>query len=79
MATLAGGWPMICPRCESKTKVTHSRDGGEVTRRRVCTSCGHRFKTRERSEESQLGLDAKFRRMARDLIEQAEAITSTRK
>jgi len=53
---------MICPKCSSTTRVTHTKDGGEVIRRRRCTSCGHKFKTRERSEDAQLGVDAKARR-----------------
>ena len=42
---------MRCPQCGSeKTKIikTHPRENGAtVTRRRVCYSCGHRFRTRE--------------------------------
>lgn len=46
---------MRCPVCQSgQTKVLDSRDGpdGEIRRRRICTTCGHRFTTRERIDES---------------------------
>ena len=47
---------MRCPRCDSlKTKVVDSRegvDGRSVRRRRECESCGFRYTTFERIEES---------------------------
>ncbi len=46
---------MDCPLCEAASKVLESRsaDGGAaVRRRRQCSSCGHRFTTRERYEQS---------------------------
>ncbi|TPV92331.1 MAG: transcriptional repressor NrdR [Myxococcales bacterium FL481] len=46
---------MRCPVCQSgQTKVLDSRDGpdGEIRRRRSCSTCGHRFTTRERIDES---------------------------
>ena len=46
---------MICPLCESQSRVLESRaaeSGAAVRRRRECTSCGHRFTTRERYEQS---------------------------
>ena len=45
---------MICPLCESQSRVLESRtaeSGSAVRRRRECTSCGHRFTTRERCEK----------------------------
>lgn len=43
---------MLCPKCNSETKVINSRVGGpngEVRRRRECTNaaCKHRFTTLE--------------------------------
>ncbi len=46
---------MLCPVCHSAShRVLDSREGrdGEIRRRRICESCGHRFTTRERIEES---------------------------
>ena len=46
---------MICPLCESHSRVLESRaagSGSAVRRRRECGSCGHRFTTRERYEQS---------------------------
>jgi transcriptional repressor NrdR len=47
---------MRCPTCKElgKDKVIDSRlteSGSAVRRRRVCTSCGRRFTTKERAEE----------------------------
>jgi transcriptional repressor NrdR len=44
---------MICPRCQSPTRVLESRpaDAGAATRRRrECAACGHRFTTFERRD-----------------------------
>ncbi|MBR5877914.1 MAG: hypothetical protein IKY91_00070 [Akkermansia sp.] len=40
---------MLCPECKKKAIVIDSRKcpTGEVYRRRVCKSCGHRFSTLE--------------------------------
>lgn len=47
---------MRCPVCNSdSTKVLDSRDGPgstSIRRRRSCQTCGHRFTTRERIEET---------------------------
>ena len=46
---------MNCPLCQASTRVLESRsaDGGTaVRRRRECSSCGHRFTTREGCERS---------------------------
>jgi transcriptional repressor NrdR len=46
---------MRCPRCESASRVLESRsaeNGASVRRRRECSSCGHRFTTYERSEQT---------------------------
>jgi transcriptional repressor NrdR len=46
---------VICPLCESQSRVLESRSaesGSAVRRRRECTSCGHRFTTRERYEQA---------------------------
>ena len=66
---------MRCPRCQSKTRVTHTdaNHEGEVIRRRVCT-CGHRFHTTERSDEAQLGIDAQVRRVLREAAEAMDEI-----
>jgi transcriptional repressor NrdR len=49
---------MRCPFCEQRdSKVTDTRladDGATVRRRRECTTCGRRFTSRERPEESRL-------------------------
>jgi transcriptional repressor NrdR len=44
---------MVCPACQSPTRVLESRRaeaGGAVRRRRECPSCGRRFTTYERRE-----------------------------
>ena len=44
---------MVCPGCQSPTRVLESRrapNGGSVRRRRECSRCGHRFTTLERRE-----------------------------
>ena len=44
---------MVCPGCQSPTRVLESRrapNGGSVRRRRECSRCGHRFTTFERRE-----------------------------
>jgi transcriptional repressor NrdR len=44
-----------CPLCESTSRVLESRGseaGAAVRRRRQCSSCGHRFTTYERYEQS---------------------------
>ena len=39
---------MLCPKCERRTEVYDSRPAQGTTRRgRVCTGCGHRFRTIE--------------------------------
>ncbi len=39
---------MLCPKCERRTEVYDSRQARGTTRRgRVCTGCGHRFRTIE--------------------------------
>ena len=45
---------MECPVCAGRnTKVVDSRDSRDgVRRRRVCNTCGHRFTTRERIDET---------------------------
>jgi transcriptional repressor NrdR len=48
---------MVCPGCQSPTRVLESRrapDGGTVRRRRECSRCGHRFTTFERREPQPL-------------------------
>lgn len=49
---------MRCPKCNfSETKVIDSRqtdDGFKIRRRRECTSCGYRFTTYEKLEETQI-------------------------
>ena len=50
---------MNCPECDHPTRVLESRraDAGAATRRRrVCTSCGHRFTTFERRERPPLAV-----------------------
>lgn len=47
---------MVCPGCQSPTRVLESRrapDGG-TRRRRECSRCGHRFTTFERREPEPL-------------------------
>ena len=44
-----------CPLCESTSRVLESRGseaGAAIRRRRECSSCGHRFTTYERYEQS---------------------------
>lgn len=39
---------MLCPKCDSNTKVLDTRfDVDCVTRKRCCLSCGHKFVTVE--------------------------------
>ena len=39
---------MTCPKCDSPTEVINSRKrDGTVVRRRLCSSCGFRFSTKE--------------------------------
>ncbi len=48
---------MNCPRCHEPTRVLESRSaesGAALRRRRVCTSCAHRFTTFERREPEPL-------------------------
>jgi transcriptional repressor NrdR len=48
---------MVCPGCQSPTRVLESRrspEGGSVRRRRECSRCGHRFTTFERREPEPL-------------------------
>ena len=50
---------MNCPECDHPTRVLESRraDAGAATRRRrVCSSCGHRFTTFERRERPPLAV-----------------------
>lgn len=42
-----GGGVMKCPICNSKMRVTDSRDGYKVTRKRECPDCLTRFETIE--------------------------------
>ena len=45
---------MLCPKCESKTKVYDSRSrSGTVHRYRKCLSCEHKFQTKEVLLEAQ--------------------------
>lgn len=68
---------MICPRCDSPSRVTHTKDGCEVVRRRTCTECGHKFKTFERSVDEQVGLDAKFRKALAETLERFEDVEAS--
>ena len=46
---------MDCPLCEAASRVLESRSaeaGAAIRRRRECPSCGHRFTTYERYEQS---------------------------
>jgi transcriptional repressor NrdR len=48
---------MVCPSCQSPTRVLESRrasEGGTIRRRRQCSRCGHRFTTFERREPEPL-------------------------
>jgi transcriptional repressor NrdR len=48
---------MVCPSCQSPTRVLESRpaeDGGSVRRRRECSGCDRRFTTFERREPEPL-------------------------
>jgi transcriptional repressor NrdR len=48
---------MDCPVCDRPTRVLESRradDGASTRRRRVCSSCAHRFTTYERRERDPL-------------------------
>ena len=48
---------MICPLCQSATRVLESRAaeaGAATRRRRECSSCGHRFTTFERRDAPSL-------------------------
>ena len=39
---------MMCPKCNSKSKVINSRPSNYgIYRRRQCLECGHRFSTQE--------------------------------
>lgn len=43
---------MTCPICEGATKVTNSRPGPDIIRRRrECVGCGYRFTTIEMDED----------------------------
>ncbi|MCC6680612.1 MAG: hypothetical protein IT445_06890 [Phycisphaeraceae bacterium] len=67
---------MNCPCCGSPSRVTHTvATAGEVRRRRRCTTCGRRFRTTERSDDQQQGIDAKARRALRDAQEIIEGLT----
>lgn len=45
---------MKCPKCHSKTKVTHTAASvGIVTRYRLCMTCGYAFRTKEREEKEE--------------------------
>ena len=54
---------MLCPKCGAlESKVVDSRssdDGARIRRRRECLSCGTRFTTYERREESPLMIQKK--------------------
>ena len=54
---------MLCPKCGAlESKVVDSRssdDGASIRRRRECLSCGTRFTTYERREESPLMIQKK--------------------
>jgi transcriptional repressor NrdR len=47
---------MVCPGCQSRTRVLESRRApdGATRRRRECSRCGHRFTTFERREPESL-------------------------
>jgi len=48
---------VICPECQTATRVLESRsaeDGTSVRRRRQCTGCGYRFTTFERASAPRL-------------------------
>jgi transcriptional repressor NrdR len=48
---------VVCPGCQSPTRVLESRrasDGATVRRRRECSRCGHRFTSFERREPEPL-------------------------
>lgn len=49
---------MVCPACESPTRVSETRaaPGAAVRRRRHCPACGHRFTTFERLERGPLSV-----------------------
>jgi transcriptional repressor NrdR len=52
-ATASSMWRVLCPSCQSPTRVLESRrapDGAAVRRRRQCAGCGRRFTTFERRE-----------------------------
>lgn len=47
---------MKCPRCQGKTRVTHTSGAvGIVVRYRLCMTCGHSFRTAEREEKKEGG------------------------
>lgn len=55
-----------CPKCRSGSHVTNSRQThGTVRRRRECERCGHRWTTREISDEEWLALTEGTRAEAR--------------
>ena len=49
---------MICPKCQSKSKVYNSRPVGDTTRRhRRCLKCNHKYSTLEILETKVVKLD----------------------
>lgn len=49
---------MICPKCQSKSKVYNSRPLGDKTRRhRRCLKCNHKYSTLEILETTMVKLD----------------------
>jgi transcriptional repressor NrdR len=75
---------MICPLCQSPTRVLESRpaDAGAATRRRrECTACGHRFTTFERRDTPPLSVrkrDGERQRFDRNKL-RAALLRSTHK
>ena len=66
---------MKCPKCDSEdTRVLESRvshEGRSVRRRRLCTSCNHRFTTFEKEEELTFQIkkkDNRFEEFSREKI-----------
>lgn len=56
---------MICPVCESQTRVIDSRDFGDhVVRRRKCLACGSAFYTEEIDSEVAEAEYLEFHRIA---------------
>jgi transcriptional repressor NrdR len=75
---------MTCPLCQSPTRVLESRSaeaGAATRRRRVCSSCGHRFTTFERRDAPPLSVvkrDGEQQRFDRNKL-RAALLRSTHK